>query len=341
MQGGQDTTFTLSEVAQRGCRLGVQSPETTMDGFSHFDRSHHENFCASVLLLLLDTVPATREPLGELLCRGLGTEGAATLRRWTREVSLVGAAPDDKGRADLALWYETGERTMLVLVEVKTSLNWVPEDVEGQAERYANQRTIGRGEDVDHVVVLAPTLLGDALAAHSVGWFEVLDALKKVREDAGPTAERLLQAAEAHIVRHGAPIADGGGALPRQVNQAIQVVGALNTLVSDAISAIGGTTQGDRPYLSSGGNASSNAGWRYRSVQRKLTWKGKQYWMGIFDYDEAPSTAPEFLGPRLEVYEDDGGAYVIGIPLGIAPLDTGRLRALRKACVEAWEAKHP
>ncbi len=301
----------------------------TMSAFDHFDKAHHENFCAALLLLIVEVDKAARAKFEKLIKEKASLSQNAQLLEVSREESLFGATPEEGGRADLVLRFEDDGRK-LVLVEVKTHTRWDPEAVASQRQRYEAGRLVGRGEKADAVLLLAPTPLA-VLSKQSISWREVIESLQPL--EAG---SKLIEEAIKHLRKHAAPAPDAGGALPAGVGQSIQVVAALNTLVGDCIAMLKGSAQGPRPYLPTGGHKKTAKAWSWWSIERKMMLDDVTYWVGVYAYDEVPSNFKK--GVYLEVYRASDNKPVVAVPLEEAALDSERLQAIKRIFKEKWEA---
>jgi hypothetical protein len=308
-----------------------------MPYFDHFDRAHQENFCASLLLLVWDLVPPSKDSLGGLFATVAGLGEGAHLVGYTREVSMVGEEEGRHPRADLVLRYSCKGTHKVVLVEVKTHDGWSVQHVNAQATEQSKSILKSTGAQPDRVVVLAPERLSAAVEVDSTTWREVVDCLRTTQTE-DSTAATLLSRVVAHVQRHVVREPDAGEASPHSVGAAIKTVAALDSLLRECAGDVGGSTQGARPYLPPGGRPYRNGDWVYQAIERKVTLDGSALWFGVYFYEEAPP-GRDVSGPWLEVYAAQGNGVRASIPLGNEALTSSRLRTLRTQFRQDWDQR--
>ncbi len=277
-----------------------------MTVFDHFDRSHEENFCAAVLLLVWEL---DKEGFGQALVDQVSRASDLGVgwqcQRATREIGII---PDEEGRADrtdIVFSLKRASERRTVLVEVKVHERWRLEHVIGQLKRQGDTRPLRTGESVDAVVLLGPTRLVESVRQQAnnkefaISWAEFLTALE-VSSATGNQPE-LCRQAILHL-RSAAGVALGADGLRgSDLQGAIQGAGVLEGLLDRCLRGIGGYKP-QKLYTHVDGKISKSRRWNWRALQRQFELDDQKYWIGVWSYLDGS----DWEGIQLELYDSSG-----------------------------------
>lgn len=286
----------------------------TQTPFNHFDRSHTENFCAAVLLFMMDIDP---DGFGLGLKRSLLAavelpEGPWKVVGVTREVNLAPTEAGTVDRADLVVRLQSGANEKTLLVEVKTHSAWDESAVAAQVRRQGAERTLLDGTAVHQVLLLAPRTLSDSVrrmdnGLQALAWEDLVLALQQ--HLSGLPSTTLRSAAIEHLAAVVGAIPTAESLTGVTVAQSIESAGRLEGLLERCIRDLGGKNP-QKLHIPRDGRPVTHGNWTYRALQRRFTRAGRAYWIGIYDYVK-PSPK---RGTFLELYSESNG-YLTGIKL--------------------------
>ena len=169
-------------------RVELRYPIRVTSAFAHFDASHRENFCAALLLLVMEMEAPLTQAVVALVRSALSLPSTSEVVSMGREARLAEGEPDD-GAARVDLWFLFREAGTFfyVFVEVKTHANWdaraVADQVSDQARRPRLARTT---HPIRGSMLLAPRRLVErvrkvAPAVPALTWTTLLASLRAAR----------------------------------------------------------------------------------------------------------------------------------------------------------------
>lgn len=309
--------------------------DTVAQGFSHFDGSHRENFCASLLLVLMEVEPQARAVV-EKAVREVVREPAAlgALLDFGREARLEPGTEGQVARTDIWLLFAASESKRHVFLEVKTHTRWRPDHVRAQlVMQRESPGTVRRPYPTHDALLLAPGTLCRAVNDRSLAWARLIQAL---RADVPSTAftERAMQHLDAHADRTIGLSPNGVADLVR----ATSTVACLREFLQACVADLGGKCRERDLWLTPGNGAPGRgAGWAWHGLSVPFTRAGASFLLAIYRYVEAPVGGEEFLnGNWIEVYavgRDEPEAIVPFDPTDLSPQ---ALESFRGKLRTAW-----
>jgi hypothetical protein len=292
-------------------------------GFAHFDGAHTENFSAAMLCLVLEVVPEASVAFAGLLEQALERQLGA-LRRVEREHRLDGTDTKGYQRADLCLWFESGD---LVLVEVKTRWWPVDEVIAQMKEQAASDGPVMARQMPSAVVLLAPTGLAASVVQVMNGspsqqfaamtWSSLMRALEPFKLQ--PIVAKAITHWQGHVERSFG--LDGVGF--DGVENSIQVIACLRELLRACATDIGERPEDGLNLTGWAGESFELDGWRWHGMSVSLKPKdGRSGRLGLYYFTSAPS-GEEASHRRwfLELYLHDPNVPHVWAPFD--PLDLG------------------
>jgi len=312
-------------------------------GFAHFDRSHTENFGAAVLCLVLETEPAARVAMVDLLTATLADRGLRALGKLTavsREDRLDASASREWQRADLSLRFEAG----LVLVEVKAHAWWSLEHVCKQLDEQAGSAGHVRQREAPlAVVLLAPTGLAARVAASGRPAISWAGLCRLLRQSPTPLLTRAIQHWETHVERpFGVPQPFAGD--EASFAGPIQRVAALRALLVACLHDIQEQPDGASLNLTGeSGAPREKPGWKWHGMSVPIRTseraKAKHARIGLYWYVEGESGAG---AAWLELYLTHNDVEDVAVPFDVPDFDAPSLELMRerfRAATEVWRKK--
>lgn len=294
-----------------------------MSAFAFFDRAHQENFCASVLLFTLTMERSSGQFFSwfaEYFRELAALPAAAQLVEFGREAHINPDEEDGRRRSDIWLRYQDGGDSWLVLVEVKTRRGW---DLDGVMRQLLAQRASEIRQTRPHqVILLAPRELTEQVEGFTaLSWGTLLREL--------PQDTPLVRAAHEHLMAVINPVTGASDQGAAAITPTLAMACVLTRLIDDCINALGGNASGSKLWLVP---ARSEQGWKWQSLSRKFKCNDQHYWIGVYDYLEAPAGQEAELGPRLELYR--GSDRLAHTRIEGDALTAEILSAVRQALVE-------
>lgn len=310
-------------------------------GFGHFDRSHTENFSASVLCLLLEVEPAARAAVVTLIREAVARPDLPALGELvfvSREDRLDPSETRAWQRADLSLRFEGG---VLVLVEVKAHSWWPVEHVRTQlAEQAASAGHVRDRQAPFAVVLLAPTGLAAQVRARGVPAISWATLCRALRATPSPLALKAVQHWEANVERpFGVDQPFGGD--EQSFAAPIQRVAALRALLLACLDDIRERAEGvDLNLTGEGGAPRERPGWRWHglSVPIKQSDRARArhrriglYWYVLGDHRQGSAW--------LELYLAHDTEPEVSVPFDVSGFDAASLELIRDRFRVAWASR--
>lgn len=322
--------------------IAVSNGRHVSNAFSHFDNAHRENFCAAVLLLVMELEPDARALVARLVRTQLGIDGQAQLMSFGREARL--AKGDDNGYARVDIWllFEGQPEPFFAFVEVKTHAHWETDHVGNQVLDQARRRVAASARQVRGSVLLAPKRLCESVRnsqpeVRAVSWQSLLREMETLK----PASELLT-----HAIHHIEEQMEHPPGLPRALTlsdfeQAATTVACLRQFLVDCVADLGGRMHGSPLYLTPGdGRPRRAGGWAWHGLAVPFTLDGRSGRIGIYKYTEVPVGETDALDSLwLEVYlgEDDQPQAVTRF--SPSTLSTESLELVRRELASAWNPK--
>jgi hypothetical protein len=313
-------------------------------GFSHFDGSGRENFCAAVLVLTMEVDDAVKELVARLVRQELSIDAHHELLAFGREARLEADGDGGYARVDIWLLFGPPAEAFYAFVEVKTHERWDAVHVAHQVQDQAERRVTRSGSRRVHgSILLGPERLCarvktvDSLVRFII-WPRLFAELRALRS-ASPLTDLAVRHLEEKMDRP--PGLDRPMSLD-QFEQATTTVACLREFLVDCVDDIGGRIKGEPIYLTPGdGQPRSGGGWAWHGLSVPFSRDQQTGRVGIYKYSAAPpgeELALEALW--LEAYVGDADvpiAYVKFAPstLSAAELDTVRADLKRELSARA------
>ncbi len=304
---------------------------------THFASSHTENFCAALLLAVMEVEPRVRALVAVEVRRLTGDQDQlGELVSFHREegVRLDG----ERGRrGDLWLRYRRGEYVVPVVVEVKTRW-WKPERVVAQVHRYEAGRSARTNEPVHSVVLLAPSsLCADVKASDKLipvlTWSSLLSKWRDITNQG-----EMSRLAIAHLERT-VEIPIGLEKTPAiSVKDLTCAFGCLREFLHACIGDLGGRSVRDLALSRPDGEPYSKGDWAWYGMSARFKIKKEKGWLlGIYEHVKHPKdkgSAEYAARPKLEVFK--GEQWICAVSFDPVDLRVETLAAKRRELVEAW-----
>jgi hypothetical protein len=310
--------------------------------FAHFDASHRENFCAALLLLVMELEPPAKQAIAATLLATMGLSAACELVGMGREARLVEGDPDDGvARVDLWFLFRDDGAFFYVFVEVKTHLDWDAHHVARQVSDQARRPRLARTtHPIRGSVLLAPWRLVERVRAENANvltltWGDLFAALRAT-ENPSPLLRQALRHWEDLVDRPvgiaNRPFADFVGLS--------STMACLRAFLSGCIVDIGGKDGHKLNTTPADGEPLRWSGWAWHGFSIPFTVGAQKFRLGIYSYVEAPAGEQSACEtPWLEVYEESAQEPLVFLPFAPATLAPPELDALRQRFKAAWQ-KH-
>jgi hypothetical protein len=315
-------------------------------GFAHFDNSHQENFCASVLLLAMEVDEGVKDAVVNLVRHELGIGAGTPLRSVSREARLTADEDDNWARVDLCLLFEPPNGFAYAFVELKTHDRWSPILVAQQLKDQSERKVVRGGERrVLGAVLLAPERLCRSVQAvdpeaRVLSWPSLLSQLRALR-----SAPVLTQLAIQHLEE----TMERPAGIDRKMTladfeQATTTIACLRQFLVACIADISGTTHGVPLYMTPGdGKPRRDGEWAWHGLSVPFSFaerrKGR---VGIYKYEEVPAgeeSARESLW--LEGYIGDADTSAAFVRFTPSLLSTKELDVVRARFAAEWKKRVP
>lgn len=313
-------------------------------GFAHFDGSHRENFCASVLLLAMDVDDSVRDLVATAVCNELGIGDATRLIGFGREARLAETDDDNYARTDLWLLFDSPTGSFYVFVEVKTHDNWDARSVAEQVKDQASRTGTRTPQQVRGAVLLAPDRLCRRVAAidpkvPTIAWPYLRERLRSLASRS-PLTKLAIHHLEENV--------DRPASLDRTITlsdfeQATTTIACLRQFIIDCIRDIGGHVHGEPTYFTpADGAPRRGSGWAWHGLSVPFSIDGQKGRVGIYKYAETPPGEENAMATLwLEAYFGDADLPVAFVVFAPATLSAKELDAAREALKAEWTKNEP
>ena len=328
--------MTSSEMPRRH---DGKADEQMRTGFGHFDSSHRENFCAAILLFVMDFDEGARDLIARSVRHELGIDALTPMLGFGREARLSKTDDSEYARVDLWLSFETAEGSAYAFVEVKTRSDWAPGHVASQVRDQTRRPLARSSRRILGSILLAPPQLcrlvqAEDSAIRCLPWPRLLHELA-TQTSASPLT--------LHALHHLKEQMENPPGLDRpltlaQFEEATTTVACLRQFLVETIASIQGSVHGEPLFLTPGDGRPRRSGawaWHGLSVPFKLNSQSGR--MGIYKYSDSPpgdSAAKDSLW--LEVYLGDSNEPVAFVPFAPPTLSSEQLVAVRASLVATW-----
>jgi len=314
-------------------------------GFSHFDDSGRENFCAAVLLLVMEVDHVVEELLAKLVRGELNIEETRPLLAYGREARLETSNDGGYARVDRCLLFGPTTDPVYGFLEVKTHDHWDASHVAHQVRDQAERRVTRSGaRRVQGSVLLAPERLCarvrtvDSLVRF-ITWPRLFAELRALRSTS-PLTDLAIRHLEERMDR---PPGLNRPMSLDQFEEATTTIACLREFLVACIEGIGGNIQGEPMWLTPGdGQPRRGGGWAWHGLSVKFSKDGKKGRVGIYKYAEAPpgeDSARKTLW--LEAYLGDSDVPLAFVNFAPTTLSSTELDAVGAAFKAEWAVRMP
>jgi hypothetical protein len=311
-------------------------------GFSHFDSSHRENFCAAVLLLTMEVDDAVKDLVANIVRAELDIDASWELLGFGREARLVKTDDDNYARVDLWLLFGPSSDPSYAFIEVKTHEGWDAEQVVHQVLDQAERALARSARRIHGCVLLAPERLCQRVQGHGVRaitWTRLLQDLRMLRSPS-PLTELAISHLEEQMDR---PAGLDRPITMDQFEQATTTVGCLRQFLLDCIRDVGGRVKGVQLYTAHGdGRPGRASGWAWHGLSVPFALGAQKGRIGIYRYAEAPPGDESALQTLwLEAYLGEGDVPLAFVKFAPATLAAKELDVARAELKAEWERRAP
>ncbi len=310
------------------------------NGFAHFDGSHRENFCAAVLLLVMEVDPTVTSFVTRTVLARLGIADEPKLIGFGREARLSKTEDDEYARVDIWLLFEAQPAPFYAFVELKTHDAWDAAHVAHQVRDQSSRTLAAKAGQIRGSILLAPDRLcrrvseiDDTLPV--IAWEALLQGLRHLRSESAVTAHAILHFEEQ--MEH--PPGINKPMTLVDFEEATTTVACLKQFLMDCVADLKGSVHGEPLYMTPGdGRPRSGGGWAWHGFAVPFSLRGQKGRIGIYKYAEAPPLEAEALSSLwLEVFLGDPDRPILSTRFTPRMLSRDCLDEVRSELATAWQ----
>jgi hypothetical protein len=308
-------------------------------GFAHFDGSHRENFCAAVLLLIMELDHAVRSFVSRTVLTRLGVTGEPELLGFGREARLSKTEDGDYARVDIWLLFAGQAEPFYAFVEVKTHDSWKESGVTEQVRDQSRRKLAVKAGHIRGSVLLAPARLCRRVRKIDgdlpfIAWEELVQGLRSLRSES---------TLNTHAIQHFEEQMEHPPGINKpmtlaEFEQVTTTVACLKQFLMDCVAELKGNVDGDPLYMTPGdGRPRSGGGWAWHGFAVPFSLGGQRGRIGIYKYSEAPPLEAETMQSLwLEVFLGDPDRPVLSLRFAPTTLSRECLDEARGELARAW-----
>ncbi len=310
------------------------------NGFAHFDGSHRENFCAAVLLLVMEVDPTVASFVARTVLARFGIADELNLLGFGREARLSKTEDDEYARVDLWLLFEARPEPFYAFIELKTHDGWDAARVADQVRDQSSRKLAVKAGQIRGSVLLAPDRLCRRVSEIDgmlpvLAWEALVQGLRELRSESALTT---------HAIRHFEEQMEHPPGIDRPMTlvdfeEATTTVACLKQFLMDCVAELKGGVHGEPLYMTPGdGRPRSGGGWAWHGFAVPFSLRGQKGRIGLYKYAEAPPLEAETMSSLwLEVFLGDPDRPILSTRFAPLTLSRDCLDEARRELATAWE----